>query len=276
MPEDIFEEIVKLRSNGLRATLATIIAHKGATPRKDSVKMLLDENGHQLGNVGGGSLELEVCQLAREVMETGKPKLLSFDLSHLDHDERALVCGGSMQIYLDPILPDPTLLIFGAGHVAKAVASAATLIGFKIKVIDDRPQYAMSDRFPDAEVLLVDDWESVWEKLPITSSFYIFIATQRPISDRICLKHSAMSSARYIGLLGSPKKTEILLSALEKEGMDRSKFDRIFVPAGFDIDSETPEEIAASIIPELIAARKNLDVRKLRDSLRLAKKGMTT
>lgn len=276
MPEDIFEEIVRLRSNGLRAALAIIIAHKGATPRKDSVKMLVDESGGQMGNIGGGSVEIEVCRLAKEVMDTGKSKLLSFDLTHLDHDERALVCGGSMQIYLDPILPDPTLLIFGAGHVGKAVANAATLIGFKIKVMDDRPQYAVAERFPGAEVILVEDWERLWGKLKITSSSYMFIATQRPVSDRICLKHAVTSSARYIGVLGSSKKTEILLNALEKEGLDRSKLDRVFVPAGFDIDSETPEEIAASIIPELIAARKNLNVRQLRDTLRFAKKESST
>jgi xanthine dehydrogenase accessory factor len=272
MSEDIFEEIVRLRTNGLRAALAIIIAHEGATPRKDSVKMLVGEDGRQMGNVGGGAVELEVCRIAREVMDSGKSKLLSFDLTHIDHDERALVCGGSMQIYLEPILPDPALFIFGAGHVGKAVANAATLIGFKIRVLDDRPRYAVSERFPDAEVTLVEDWETVWEKLKITSSSYIFIATQRPISDRICLKQSVMSSARYIGLLGSRKKTQILLDALEKEGIDRSKLDRVFVPAGFDIDSETPEEIAASIMPELIAARKNLNVHRLRDTLRCAKK----
>jgi xanthine dehydrogenase accessory factor len=272
MPEDIFKEIVRLRSNSLRAALAIIIAHEGAAPRKDSVKMLISEDGHQMGNIGGGSVELEVCRMAREVMDTGKSKLLSFDLSHIDHDERALVCGGSMQIYLEPILPDPVLFIFGAGHVGKAVANAAVLIGFKIKVLDDRSRYATPERFPDAEVIFVEDWETVWERLEITSSSYIFIATQRPVSDRICLKHSARSSARYIGLLGSLKKTEILFDALEKEGIDRSKLGRVFVPAGLDIDSETPEEIAASIMPELIAARKNLNVRRLRDTLRCAKK----
>jgi xanthine dehydrogenase accessory factor len=272
MSEDIFEEIVRLRINGLRAALAIIIAHKGATPRKDSVKMLVDEDGRQIGNIGGGAVELEVCRMAKEVMDAGKSKLLSFDLTHIDHDDRALVCGGSMQIYLEPILPDPVLFIFGAGHVGKAVANAAALAGFKIKAFDDRPQYAVQERFPDAEVILVEDWETVWKSLKITSSSYIFIATQRPISDRICLKHSVLSSARYIGMLGSSKKTEILLDALEREGIDRSKLDRVFVPAGFDIESETPEEIAASIIPELIASRKNLNVRRLRDTLRCAKK----
>jgi xanthine dehydrogenase accessory factor len=272
MSEDIFEAIVRLRKNGIRAALAIIIAHKGATPRKDSVKMLLDENGHQLGNIGGGTVELEVCRLAREVMDTGKSQLLTFNLTHMDHDERALVCGGSMQIYLEPILPDPTLFIFGAGHVGQAVAHAATLIGFKIKVLDDRPQYVTSERFPDAETILVEDWEVACNKLEITSSSYIFIATQRPHSDRICLRYSVKSSARYIGMLGSFKKTRIVLDTLEEEGIDRSKLDRVLVPAGLDIDSETPEEIAASIMPELIAARKNLDVRCLRDALRSSKK----
>lgn len=259
------------RSLGMRAALAVIIAQRGATPRKNSTKMLISEDGRQIGNVGGGAVEQQVCLQAREVMQTGKSRLLSFDLSAVDHDERALVCGGSMQIYLEPILPDPVLFIFGAGHVSKAVAEAAVPLGFKITVLDDRPPYASAERFPGAHVILVEAWERALETLRITTSSYIFIATQRPATDRICLRHAAMSEARYIGMLGSLTKTRILLDALEHDGLAHSQLDRVFVPAGFDIDSETPEEIAASIMPELIAARKNLDVRQLRDSVRGAK-----
>jgi len=268
---DIYEEIVSSRSLGLRAALATIIASHGATPRKDSVKMLVREDGRQLGNVGGGTVEAEICSQAKAVMDTGVPRLLTFDLSGVDHDERALVCGGSMQIYLDPVLPDPSLFIFGAGHVGKAVAEAAALLGFKITVFDDRAKYATKERFPNAGVFLVEDWEATLSGLHLTSSSYIFIATQRPKSDRVCLKYAVQSDARYIGMLGSMTKTRILLDALQKEGIKQSRIDRVFVPAGFDINSETPEEIAASIMPELIAARKNLDVRQLRDVLRETK-----
>ena len=271
---DIYEEIVSLRARGTRAALAIIIAHEGASPRKDAVKMLVSEDGSQTGNVGGGMVEADVVRLAKEVMETGKPKLLSFDLSGIDHDERALVCGGSMQIYIDPVLPDPELFIFGAGHVAKAVAEAAKAAGFKITVFDDRAKYATTERFPGANVVLVKDsgnWEAELNGLKLTSSSFVFVATQRPKTDRVCLRRALLSPARYIGMLGSLTKTKILLDALRQEGVDSSQFSRIFIPAGLDIGSETPEEIAASIIPELIAARKNLDVLRLRGAVHAAK-----
>ena len=274
MSTDIYEEIVSLRSRGTRAALAIIIAHEGAAPRKDAVKMLICENGRQIGNVGGGMVEADVVGQAKEVMDTGKPKLLSFDLSGIDHDERALVCGGSMRIYIDPILPDPELVVFGAGHVAKAVAEAAAAAGFRVAVFDDRAKYAAAERFPGAKIVLVKDsgnWEAELDALNLTSSSYVFVATQRPKTDRACLRRALMSPARYIGMLGSLTKTKILLEALRQDGVDPTQFSRIFIPAGLDVGSETPEEIAASVIPELIAARKNLDVRRLRDAVHAAK-----
>jgi len=274
MPVDIYEEIVGLRARGTRAALAIIIAHEGAAPRKDAVKMLLSEDGRQFGNVGGGMVEADVIRQARDVMNTGKPKLLSFDLSGIDHDERALVCGGSMQIYIDPVLPDPELVVFGAGHVAKAVAEAAVAAGFRVIVFDDRAKYATAERFPNAKVVLVKDsgnWEAELDGLNLSSSSYVFVATQRPKTDRACLRRAILSPARYIGMLGSLTKSKILLEAIQKEGVDPSQFSRIFIPAGLDIGSETPEEIAASVMPELIAARKNLDVRRLRDAVHAAK-----
>jgi len=279
---DIYEEIVSLRACGTRAALAIIIAHEGAAPRKDAVKMLISEDGRQIGNVGGGLVEADVVRQAKEVMDTGSPKLVSFDLSGIDHDERALVCGGSMQIYIDPVLPDPELVIFGAGHVAKAVAEAAAAVGFRVTVFDDRAKYTTAERFPGAKTVLIKNsgdfgdsvdfgnWEAELGGLNLTSSSYVFVATQRPKTDRICLRRALLSPARYIGMLGSLTKTKILLEALRGEGVDPAQFSRIFIPAGLDIGSETPEEIAASVIPELIAARKNLDVRRLRDAVRAA------
>jgi len=271
MSVDIYEEIVSLRARGTRAALAIIIACEGAAPRKDAVKMLISEDGRQIGNVGGGLVEADVVRQAKEVMDTGKPKLLSFDLSGIDHDERALVCGGTMRIYIDPVLPDPELVIFGAGHVAKAVADSAASAGFRVTVFDDRAKYATAERFPGAKVVFVRDsenWEAELDVLNLTSSSYVFVATQRPKTDRVCLRRALLSPARYIGMLGSLTKTKILLEALRQAGVDPEQFSRIFIPAGLDIGSETPEEIAASIIPELIAARKNLDVRRLRDAVR--------
>jgi xanthine dehydrogenase accessory factor len=267
MVRDLFEEIAGLRSKGLRAALATIIVSKGATPRKDSSKMLVYEDGRRSGTIGGGFTEAEVCREALLTLKTGKPKLLSYDLTGIDHEESALVCGGSMQVYVEPVLPDPTLFIFGAGFVSKAVAEAAKPVGFRIAIIDDRIEYANPEKFPMADDFYVDGWEEVFKKLPVNNSSYLFIATRGHTLDLLCLRFALQSPARYIGMLGSLVKNQSLFELLEKEGTDPEIFKRVCVPVGIDIGAETAEEIAASMAAELIAVRKNLDVRSIRDAL---------
>ena len=271
MPKDIYEEIVALRSKGVPAALATIIARKGATPRKDSTKMLIYADGRQLGTIGGGSIEAEVCREALQLLKIGKPKLLTLDLSAVDPEESALVCGGSMEVYVEPVLPDPTLFIFGAGHVSKAIAEVAHMIGFKVAVIDDRPKYANPERFPYADAFYVDGWETSLQKIEVSEMSYLFIATRSHQLDLDCLRFAVQSPAKYIGMLGSNKKNKALLELLEKEGIDPSKFDRVSVPVGLDIGSETPEEIAVSIAAELIAIRKKQNIRLMKEALRKAK-----
>jgi len=268
MTKDLYSEIADLRSRGIRAALATIIATKGATPRKDSAKMLVYADGRRLGTIGGGFAEAEVCREALIALKTGRPKLLSFDLSGIDHEESALVCGGCMQVYVEPVLPDPTLFIFGAGFVSKAVAEIAKFAGFRIAIVDDRIDYANPGSFPKADDFYVDIWGQVFDKLPVNNSSYLFIATRAHRLDLLCLRFAVKSSARYIGILGSPKKTRSLLDLLEKEGIDPAHLQRVFVPVGIDIGSETAEEIAVSFVAELIAVRKNLDIHSIRDSVR--------
>jgi len=267
MRKDLYEEIVELRSKGLRAALATIIVSKGATPRKDSAKMLVYEDGRRSGTIGGGFTESEVCREALIALKTGKPKLLSFDLTGIDHEESALVCGGSMQVYVESVLPDPTLFIFGAGFVSRAVAEAVKPIGFRIAVVDDRIEYANPEKFPIADVFYVDGWEEVLKKLPVNDSSYLFIATRGHKLDLLCLRFALQSPARYIGMLGSLRKNQSLFELLEKEGVDPAKFKRVCVPVGIDIGAETAEEIAASMAAELIAVRKNLNIQSIRDAL---------
>lgn len=272
MSGDLYEEIVELLSMGTRAALATVIARKGATPRKDSAKMLIYEDGGQSGTIGGGSMEAEVCREARAIMSAGKPKLMTFDLTNIDPEESALVCGGTMEVYVEPLLPNPTLFIFGAGHVGKALAAAVKPIGFRTAIIDDRAKYANPERFPDADAFYVDRWEETLKRLNINSYSYIFIATREHQFDLTCLRSVIQSAASYIGMLGSRKKAGMLFDQLEKEGVDPSEFQRVSIPAGFDIGTETPEEIAVSIAAELIAARRKLNINPLRDALRDARK----
>ena len=268
MTKDIFEEIVALRSRGMRAALATIIVTKGATPRKDSSKMLVYEDGRRWGTIGGGFTEAEVCREALVALETGKPKLLSFDLTGVDHEESALVCGGFMQVYVEPVLPDPTLFIFGAGFVSKAVAEVARFAGFRIAVVDDRIENANPESFPHGDDFYIGSWEEVFKGLPVNQSSYLFIATRGHQLDLLCLRFAVKSPAKYIGILGSPKKTHSLFEILEKEGIDPANFRRVFVPVGIDIAAETAEEIAISLVAELIAIRKNMDIQSIRDTVR--------
>ncbi len=271
MEKDLYEAIVELRKLGTRAGLATIISRRGSTPRKDAAKMLIYEDGRQLGSIGGGCTEAEVCKEAMAVMRSEKPKLLSFDLTDEDAEESALLCGGVMEVYVEPILPDPTLFVFGAGHVGQAAASVARLLGFRITVVDDRTKYANSERFPEADAFYVDSWDEVFGKLPVNESSYLLIATRGHKYDLACLRYALSTSARYIGLLGSRRKTRLLFEALEREGIDPAGFERVFAPVGLEIGSETPEEIAVSIAAELVAVRKNLDIRPLKESLRYLK-----
>jgi len=271
MEKDLYEEIVELRRQGIRAALATIISRKGSTPRKDAAKMLVYEDGRQLGSIGGGCTEAEVCREAMTAIRSEKPKLMSFDLTDEDAEESALLCGGVMEVYVEPILPDPTLFIFGAGHVGKAVATIIRTLGFKIAVVDDRIRYANKERFPEADAFYVDSWEQVFGKLPVNDSSYLLIATRGHKHDLTCLRYAVQTAAKYVGLLGSRRKTKLLYEALEREGINSASFERVFAPVGLEIGSETPEEIAISIAAELVAIRKNLDVRPLKDSLRYLK-----
>jgi len=268
MPEDLYEEIVALRHGGRRAALATIVVRKGSTPRRDAAKMLVLEDGTQLGSVGGGCVEADVCREALSVIRLERPKLLSFDLTETDAEESGLLCGGVLEVYVEPILPHPVLVIFGAGHVGQAVAAVASPIGFKVAIADDRIKYCNRERFPTAQALYVQPWDELLESVPVTDSTYLLIATRGHNYDLACLRFALQTPARYIGLLGSRRKTRLLYETLEAEGVDPTQFERVFAPVGIEIGSETPEEIAISVAAELVAVRKNLDVRPLKEALR--------
>jgi len=261
---DIFEEIVALRRKGERAALAIIISRRGSTPRRDAAKMLIYDDGRTSGSIGGGCAEAEVCNAARLVIRNGRPSLLSFDLTDDDAEESGLICGGTMEVYVEPVLPDPMLFIFGAGHIGRCVAETARNVGFKIAVIDDRIKYANRERFPMAEALFAGPWEEILLQLPVVESSYLVIATRGHSYDLQCLRYAVGSPARYIGLLGSRRKTKLLLSTLEKDGVDPANFERVYAPIGLEIGSETPEEISVSIVAELIAVKKSVDIKALR------------
>jgi xanthine dehydrogenase accessory factor len=253
---DIYEEIVQLRRAGARAALATIIVRKGSTPRKDAAKMLIYEDGRRTGTIGGGCTEAEVCREALASLKSGKPILLKLDLTGDAAEDGGMICGGSMEVYVEPILPDPTLVIFGAGHVGKSVAMIAKTLGFRIAIVDDRIKYANAERFPEADELHVGAWAGTLASLEVKDSSYLLIVTRGHEYDLACLRFALKSPARYIGLMGSARKVTLFFEALEKEGFKSDEFKRVHAPVGIDIGSETPEEIAVSIAAQLVAVRK--------------------
>jgi xanthine dehydrogenase accessory factor len=253
---DIYEEIIRIRKEGRKAALATIINVRGSIPSFESAKMLVRDDGSIVGTIGGGCVEAEVWQAAKEIMQTEKPQTLTFNLNNNPKYDSGLVCGGTLEIFIEPVMPVSTLYIFGAGHIAWSLYKVARIAGFEIVVVDDRETYANRERFPEARDVYADEYEQVMAQLAPTESSYIVIVTRGHRDDMRVLRWAAETPARYIGMIGSQRKVIAIYKELEKEGVAAEKLARVYAPVGIDIGAITPEEIAVAIVAELIAIRR--------------------
>jgi xanthine dehydrogenase accessory factor len=256
---DIYDEIVRLRKLGQKCAVATIVQVNGSIPSYESAKMLVREDGSMLGTIGGGCVEAEVWNAAREVIETEKPRHLSFSLGQDAAYDNGLICGGQLNIFVEPVTPQPIAYIFGGGHVSKNISKVASMAGFSTVVIDDREAFANPARFPEADATYAEPYEDVFRKLPVTSSSYLIIVTRGHRDDMRVLRWAVTTDARYIAMIGSKRKTISVVHELEKEGFARGMFSRVFAPMGLEIGAETPEEIAISVVAEMIALRRAPD-----------------
>ena len=256
---EIYEEIVKLRRAGHKGAVATIVNVRGSIPSFKSAKMLIRDDGSIGGTIGGGCVEAEVWQAAREVMASEKPRTLTFDLNQDPKYDTGLVCGGTLEIFIEPVLPSPVLYIFGAGHVSLELYKAAHSAGFEVIVTDDRDLYANVERFPAARQVLAEDFDQALARLSPTESSYIVIATRGHRDDMRVLRWAVQTPARYIGMIGSKRKIITVFRELTREGLDPKLFDRVYSPVGLDIGAITPEEIAVSIVAELIGLRRHAE-----------------
>ncbi|MGH9703632.1 MAG: XdhC family protein [Candidatus Acidiferrales bacterium] len=257
-PMDLFEEIVRMRKAGQRGALATIVHTNGSIPSFESSRMLVREDGSIAGTVGGGCVEAEVWAAAKEVLHAEMPRKMTFNLNNEAAYDSGLICGGTLEIFVEPILPLPMLYLFGGGHVSTAVARVAQLAGFNIGVVDDRAAFANAERFPMAAASdIYTRYEEAFEKIKPTASTYIVIITRGHKDDMRVLEWAVKTDARYIGMIGSKRKVISTYKALEKEGTPMEKFERVHAPVGLEIGALTPEEIAVSITAELIAIRRN-------------------
>ena len=256
---DIYEEIVKLRQQGRRGAVATIVNVRGSIPSFKTAKMLVRDDGSIAGTIGGGCVEAEIWQAAREVMESEKPRTLSFNLNQDPKYDTGLVCGGTLDIFVEPVLPPAALYIFGAGHVSVSLYKVAKGAGFDVTVVDDREAYANRERFPEAKEIIAEDFDRAMARLAPNESAYLVIVTRGHRDDMRVLRWAVQTSARYIGMIGSKRKTITIFQALIKEGLAANLFERVHAPVGLDIGAITPEEIAVAITAELIAARRRVE-----------------
>ena len=348
--QDIYSEIVKALEKGEKVALATLITRVGSAPRGVGAKYLIKGDGSSVGSIGGGCVEAEVWQEAQKVMEKGKGRILHFDLTSEQLAEGGLICGGNVDIFLEPLREDflniyqeaarirqkggsaimatlisaesdftegkgsklliktsgekvgslsggvelekkilsegeialkekkpkvlvwdsehkkveillepvfsePTVYIFGGGHISEQLAPLAKMVHFKVVVIDDREMFANRERFPEVDEVIVSEFEKCFDQLTIDDSSYIVIVTRGHLYDGFVLEQAVKTNARYIGMIGSKKKINTLYQNLMKKGISKEAVKRVHAPIGIEIHSETPEEIAVSIAAELIKVR---------------------
>jgi xanthine dehydrogenase accessory factor len=258
---DIYLEIARLRKEGRKAALATIIQVQGSIPSYESSKILIRDDGSILGTVGGGCVEAEVWSVAQEVMRDQKPRRLHFNLNANPEYDNGLICGGSLDIFVEPILATPTLYLFGGGHVSLYVAKVASVAGFDVVVIDDRVTFASQERFPEAVETHAGPWEETFPKLKVNEFSYLVLVTRGHKGDLTCLRWALTTPARYIGMIGSKRKFIEISKVLESEGTPAEKLERVHSPVGLDIGALTPEEIAVAIVAEMIAVRRHATAR---------------
>jgi xanthine dehydrogenase accessory factor len=254
---DVYEELVRLRHLGQKCALATIVEVRGSIPSYESAKLLVREDGSMAGTIGGGCVEAEVWNAAREVIETEKPKRLSFNLGQDAAYDNGLICGGQLEVFVEPVLPIPHAFIFGGGHISKSLSKVANLAGFSTVIVDDRESFANRERFPEAEAVHAAEYEQVFPSLAINETSYLIVVTRGHRDDMRVLKLAIATNARYIAMIGSKRKVLNVVRELEKEGIPREAFERLYAPMGLDIGAISPEEIAISVAAEMIAVRRN-------------------
>lgn len=260
---EIYSEIEKAKVERKPVALAVITKTTGSTPRKAGTKMLVYPDRTISGTIGGGVLEEKVITTAVECLSTRRIQTLQFELKPPKKGNRNnnldMICGGNMEVYIEPILPDPKLYIIGAGHISLALAQIANLVGFKVVVIDSDKKYANRTRFPKAVVdkLIIADFKKAIDKLVFDESAYIVILTLSHNTDKAAL-HACLKKNQpiaYLGMIGSKQKIATIFAELIKAGIPKKKLDMVYAPIGLYIGAETPAEIAVSILAELIAVK---------------------
>ena len=253
--QEVFTAALAALERGEPAALVTIVSTIGSTPQRVGAKMLVFSDGRIVGTIGGGCYENDAFWKAREAIKTRRPEMVHYELSDDFAQETGLVCGGQMDVYIEPIEPSPELYIIGAGHVGFHLARLAADVGFRVHVVDDREKFANLERFPTAVEVVADDIPAWIDRANLPAHAYAVIVTRGHTNDLEALRVLAPRELRYLGLIGSRAKVARIYEALVEAHMPAEALRRVHAPIGLDIGAVTPQEIAVSILAELIAVK---------------------
>jgi len=255
MNEEVFHAVGEALKHGEPAALVTIIRTEGSTPQRVGAKMVVFSDGRIVGTIGGGCYENDAFWKARQTLKTRKAEVVKYELSDDIAEESGLICGGQMEVYIEPIETAPHLYLIGAGHVSYHLARIAATVGFRIHILDDREKFASHERFPDAVEVTVDSIPAWLEQANLQANAYAVILTRGHRYDLDALRALVSRDLQYLGLIGSRAKVARLFEALSEEGLPQDQLRKLHAPVGLAIGAVTPQEIAVSILAELVAVK---------------------
>ena len=255
MNQEVFAALAEALARGEEVALVTIVASTGSTPQRVGAKMLVFPDGRTVGTIGGGCYENDAFWKAREAITARRPLNVKYELNDDFAQETGLVCGGQMEVFIEPVEASPDVYVFGAGHVGYFVAKMAREVGFRVHVIDDREKFANAERFGDGIDVVVDHIPTWLQAHALPPTAYAVIVTRGHTHDLDALRALTAHPLRYLGLIGSKAKVKRIFDALREEGTADESLRGVHAPIGLDIGAITPQEIAVSIVAELIAVK---------------------
>ena len=255
MNQEVFSALSDALDRGEEVALVTIVSSTGSTPQRVGAKMLVYADGRTVGTIGGGCYENEAFWKAREAIKARRPLNVRFELTDDIAEESGLICGGQMEVFIEPVEPSPDVYIFGAGHVGYFLGRMAHDTGFRVHVVDDREKFASAERFGEGIEVIVDDIPTWLDSHTLPPTAYAVVVTRGHKHDIDALRALVRTPLRYVGLIGSRAKVKRIYDALRQEGITPEALKPVHAPIGLDIGAITPQEIAVSILAELIAVK---------------------
>jgi xanthine dehydrogenase accessory factor len=254
----VFQAVAELEAKNESGALCTIVRSKGSTPRHVTSKMLVYPDGHIVGTIGGGEVEKRVIVEALQAIQDSQHRLIQYNMTDPARGDPG-VCGGQVEIFVEPIQPKPTLVVIGAGHVGKAVVHLAHWLGFYVVVNDDRQNFCTPEAVPEADAYYPVAIAELPRYVKVTPWTYLVLTTRGMNLDVEGLPALLDTSAIYIGVIGSKRRWATARKQLLEEGVPEEKLARVHSPIGLELNAETPEEIAVSILAEIIMLRQSGD-----------------